>query len=103
MKTFKVARQELFAYLRLNGWNVQTTKKGGCEELKVPYATSPDNKTQLYFKAQSVHYVWSGIGAFELGNARSIFVDIRAISPAAFLEHIEKHYSYTAQVMCSCG
>ena len=73
-KTFMAARAELLAHLRAIGWAVSGP-------LKVPHATSPDGSTRLWFKTQAV-YLSTG-NSHTLGDARSLWVDIRKVSPVA--------------------
>jgi len=73
-KTFAKAREELIAHLRATGWAISGP-------LKVPHATSPDGVTRLWFKPQAVYF--STGNSHTLGDARSLWVDIRKVSPVA--------------------
>lgn len=68
-------------YLREKGWVMSNPG------LKVPYTTSPDGRIRLWFKPQSVHL--SQLDAehprHALGNAHSLFIDIRKATPEQVL------------------
>lgn len=85
MPTYAAAREALFAYLRTEGWKLDTS-------LKIPHATSPDHRTRVWFKAQAV-YVDRDMegygGRFNFKSARSSWLDIRAISPAQFAKDVQ--------------
>jgi len=71
--TFKAARAAALDYLAAGGW---TVKRG----LKVPHATAPGGDVRLWFKPQAVYL---SIGdRHRLGDARSLHVDIRRMTPA---------------------
>ena len=79
-RTFDQARAELFEHLAAQGWDVRAT-------LKVPWAASPNGRVRLWFKAQSVHYTEGN--AHSAGNAHSTGLDIRDMTPAAFVAAVE--------------
>jgi hypothetical protein len=68
LPTYKKAQQAIRNMLRDEGWTIK-------EGLKVPHATSPEGKTRLYFKAQSI-YEDTG-PPFSLNRARSLVSDPR--------------------------
>ena len=70
--TYPQARQALFAYLVSLGWTVKAS-------LKVPHASPPDGSYKLWFKPQAVYL-----------REHSTFLDIRQISPEAFVRIIER-------------
>lgn len=71
-ETYKAAKARLLADLRANGWQVK-------EDLKVPHATSPNGKTRLWFKAQSVYYAFTSDRMIPpiMQNASSTWAEIR--------------------------
>lgn len=76
-KTYQVAQCEILVYLAELGWTVK-------DRLKVPHATSPDGGLRLWFRPQAVRYTRGN--AHVLGNAHSLFVDIRTFKqPIDFL------------------
>ena len=80
--TYAAARAALFAYLRAEGWKLDTS-------LKIPHATSPDNRTRVWFKAQAVYVHHDDRGRFDFKSARSTWLDIRAITPAQFAKDVQ--------------
>ena len=76
--TYAKARKDILAYLGTEGWDLSSPS------LKVPHATSPGGSTRLYFKAQSVH-LDDGGKPFSLGASRSMWLDIRELTPHQFL------------------
>ena len=84
--TFSAARAELLAYLRAHGWDVKTSGPSG--PLKTPHATSPSGSLRLWFKPQAVYFTTGR--HHELGGARSLWVDIREVSPAAIIAQSAK-------------
>lgn len=84
--TFAAARAELLAHLRAQGWDVKTFGASG--PLKTPHATSPSGELRLWFKPQAVYFT-SG-RHHEMGNARSLWVDIRDESPSAIAAQAAK-------------
>jgi hypothetical protein len=79
-RTFAQSHDEILDYLASRGWSVK-------KSLKVPHATSPDGRVRLWFKPQAVYFT-NGTH-HELGNARSIFVDTRALTPEEFLRDVQ--------------
>lgn len=82
--TFVVARAALLDLLAASGWTLSK------RDLKVPHATSPDGSRRFWFKAQAVYVTDRGASSadkHEFGAARTLSydLDIRAITPAAFL------------------
>lgn len=71
--TFKAARAAALDYLDSEGWAV---KRG----LKVPHATAPGGDVRLWFKPQAVYLSHGERHRF--GDARSLHVDIRRMTPA---------------------
>jgi len=69
MKTFAQARFQLFDFLTDSGWTLKSN-------LKVPHATSPDGKTRIWFKAQSIHGNDKGT-ELKFENTHSWVSDIR--------------------------
>ena len=84
--TFSAARAELLAYLRTHGWDVKTSGPSG--PLKTPHATSPSGSLRLWFKPQAVYFTTGGRHA--MGGARSLWIDIREVSPAAIVAQSAK-------------
>jgi hypothetical protein len=78
--TFKVAKAAILDYLRKEGWKMSGP-------LKIPHATSPDGKLRFWFKSQAVHYSWE---KHKAGNARSLDLDIRRMSPEEFTKDAER-------------
>lgn len=79
-KTFRIARSELMEYLERSGWTVS-------KNLKVPHATSPDRTKRIWFKPAAVYLSESYPGgSHTLGNARSMWIDIRKVSPERVVE-----------------
>jgi hypothetical protein len=79
-RTFAQSHDEILDYLASRGWSVK-------KSLKVPHATSPDGRVRLWFKSQAVYFT-NGTH-HELGNARSIFVDTRVLTPEEFLRDVQ--------------
>ena len=69
MATFKQVKEVLFGFLKESGWTLKL-------DLKVPHATSPDGRTRVWFKAQSIYGNDKGT-ALRLENAHSWVSDIR--------------------------
>ena len=69
--TYPQARIALFSHLISLGWTVKAS-------LKVPHASPPDGSYKVWFKPQAVY----------LGE-HSTFLDIRALSPEAFVLRVE--------------
>ena len=76
-------RRDILAYLGSEGWDLSSPS------LKVPHATSPGGSTRLYFKAQSVH-LDDGGKPFSLGASRSMWLDIRELTPHQFLGQVNR-------------
>jgi len=81
--TYAKARRDILAYLGSEGWDLSSPS------LKVPHATSPGGSMRLYFKTQSVH-LDDGGKPFSLGASRSMWLDIRELTPQQFLEHVKR-------------
>jgi hypothetical protein len=79
--TFQAAKQAVMDYLKSKGWKMSGP-------LKVPYATSPDGMVRLWFKSQAVWFSYGN--AHNLGGARSVHSDIRAMTPEEFVVDAEK-------------
>jgi hypothetical protein len=66
--------------------------------LKVPYATSPDGRCRVWFKAQSVYWTHLddelGDGKHNLNNAHSATqtIDIRKVAPGKFVPWFTQHF-----------
>lgn len=85
-KTFEQAKTEIFAALKADGWKI-------VENLKIPHATSKDNRFRLWFKAQAVYMSFSEDGrnrTNDMGGARSMHVDIRDVDGPGFLKEVER-------------
>lgn len=85
MKTYSQAKADIIAHLKNNGWVMSDAS------LKVPHATR--GTVRLWFKAQSVYaskVTYSG-QSHTLGNAHSVFCDIRKLSPEQFVSHVEQY------------
>lgn len=78
-ETFSQARDRILDTLAKRGWSV--VRWGPSGTLKVPHATDPSGRLRLWFKAQSVYYA---LGTRNLNDARSLWIDLRAISGDAF-------------------
>jgi len=85
--TFKKARDEILKYLDSKGWDVKTYGPSGT--LKVPHATSRYMDVKLWFKTQAVYV---GSRHDKLNDARSMWVDIRDLTPEQFLHDVETHH-----------
>jgi hypothetical protein len=86
LPTFKKAQEAHLDHFASKGWSVKTG-------LKVPHATSPDGKTRLWFKSQSVHVSKSQTGkGHNLGDSRSTWLDPREHSPESLHAHATKRY-----------
>ncbi len=81
--TYAKARRDILAYLGSEGWDLSSPS------LKVPHATSPGGSMRLYFKAQSVH-LDDGGKPFSLGASRSMWLDIRELTPEQFLGQVNR-------------
>lgn len=81
--TFQQAREGIFKYLESRGWTVKAS-------LKVPHATDRNGQWRLYFKPQAVYldYDSGRRSQFSLNDARSIFTDIRDLTPEEFLAKV---------------
>ena len=78
-ETFAQARARLMAELSHDGWMVQTKSKiHPWGPLKVPYATSEDGSTRLWFKPQAL-YVSHGT-PHNLSEASSLTPDYRGLA-----------------------
>jgi hypothetical protein len=80
-RTYAKSHNEILDYLASRAWDVK-------KNLKVPHATSPDGRVRLWFKTQAVYFT-NGTH-HELGNARSLFADTRAMTPEQFLRDVQK-------------
>jgi hypothetical protein len=80
--TFKAARAALLDHLEKEGWTVK-------KHLKVPHATDHWKENRLYFKAQAV-YLGGGHPGASLGDARSLHIDIRDVTPEQFMQHVKR-------------
>jgi len=85
--TYKAARLALWSYFGTQGWKLSNPR------LKNLWATSPDGRLRLWFKAQSI-YTERGPGPWSINNAHSLThgLDIRDWSPARFYAAIGKRY-----------
>jgi hypothetical protein len=88
-KTFKQAREEIFAYLKSKGWTLKS-------HLKIPQAISPDKQIALWFKAQAVwgHTFDGGWGQRpDFKAARSIHLpNLRDLDGPTFVKYVEKWF-----------
>lgn len=80
--TFKAAKAALLQHLDKEGWTVKS-------HLKVPHATDPYKDHRLYFKSQAVYLGGAHTGA-SLGDARSLHIDIRDVTPEEFMQHLKR-------------
>jgi hypothetical protein len=86
--TFIEVRTKIFDKLRQEGWKIQEKNTGSLKPLDIPYATSPNGKTRLWFKAQAVY--GSTTGATNIKGARSWCSDIREYAdPEIFMRLIK--------------
>ena len=78
--TFAQARLLVFDRLKNEGWMLRT-------DLKVPHATSPDNRTRLWFKAQAVYMNDGGTDPRKFENTHSLVSDLREYAdPDVFMK-----------------
>lgn len=84
--TFAEARARLLDHLKAVGWNVKTWGPSG--PLKTPHATSPEGTFRLWFRPQAVYYT-SGTD-HDANASRSLWVDIRDVSPADVVRIAER-------------
>jgi hypothetical protein len=89
--TFAQARTNLIAFLSAQGWTTNMRSAQGVP-LKTPHATSPDGSLRLWFKPQAL-WISASKGHHELGNARSTWIDIRAMAPSNIVHETTKFYS----------
>lgn len=90
-ETFDAAKRRILEGLQALGWSVSGP-------LKIPHATSPDGEVRLWFKPQAVWlsqahggpHAHRG-GKHELGNARSIFVEVRGTDVADLVRYALHH------------
>lgn len=91
--TFLKAREALIVELKKRGWAY--TYWGAQGKLKVPYATSKDGRLRLWFKSQAVLYTQTNGSSWDkhtFKDARSLHIDIRAMTPEEVVAHLSKHY-----------
>lgn len=94
-KTFKEAREQVFAFLKKRGWNV-------AENLTVPHATSPDGKVRLWFKSQAVYAAHKeraeeGKNPLDFKNSHSMTSDLREdADEQKFMALVERWTGYKA-------
>ena len=84
--TFAQARLALQTALKAEGWTLSPTYNPQGRPYKVPYATSPSGVVRLWFKPQAVY---GAIKSTDLGEARSIAIDMRTLDPATFAKEVE--------------
>jgi len=83
MKTYSIAKTEIQDHLETLGW---TLARG----LLTPHATSPNGNVRLYFKPQGIHFSKSRMGSHKLGNAHSLFCDIRKMTMDEFMACVDR-------------
>lgn len=91
--TFEQARQALYEHLRSVGWEVVTTDRRTLRFMKVPHATSPDGRVRIWFKPQAVWVSCTTLHRprHDMGDARSLWMDIRYTDPSVIVEHAETY------------
>lgn len=85
LPTFEQARKSLFEYLASKRWRLKT-------DLKVPHATSPDERIRVWFKPQAVYMGSTDSPAYympEFKHARSLWIDIRDMDGPSFVQEVE--------------
>ncbi len=80
-ETFRAAQQRLLNFLADENWLVSGP-------LKFPHATTPDGQARVYFTPQAVQL--SESEPFSLGNAHSLWIDIRGMSGEEFLARVAR-------------
>ena len=85
-KTYVQARDEILKYLGANRWKLSNLK------LKIPHATSPYGNLRLWFRKQAIYYsVGGGRTPHSLGDASSLHVDIRNLTPEQFVADVARY------------
>jgi len=79
--TFKAAKAAIMDHLDKEGWTV-------VRRLKVPHATDMHKDNRLWFKSQAVYL--GGGKSPRLGDARSLHIDIRDVSPEQFMSYLKR-------------
>lgn len=84
-KTFAQALSDILSHLRSKGWTVNSS-------LKVPWAEDKDRKTRLWFSAQAVKMAHNAKGGVskDIGDAHSMWIDLRKVSGDEFMDDIAK-------------
>lgn len=82
-KTYGDAQKGIIGHLEKKGWKVKTG-------LKVPYATSPDGETRLWFKSQAVYFTQGKFHDFKNARTMSYDLDIRKMEPEEFETYVGK-------------
>jgi len=86
--TFAEARTKIIEKLRNEGWKIQEKDLRTLRPLDIPHAISPNGRTHIWFKAQSVY--GSTSGATSIKGARSWCPDIREYAdPEKFMRFIK--------------
>lgn len=88
-ETYKQARLRIMRALGGLGWKLSDLS------LKVLHATHPHGRVRLWFRPQAVHAEQIGdprYGKFCVGNAHSLFADIRDMGEAQLLELVFGRY-----------
>lgn len=75
--SFQEARSKVWEFFDKEGWQTSSPT------LKVPHITSPDGNTRLWFKPQAVYFT---VGKHNMGDARSLHMDIRDDSPEQIMK-----------------
>jgi|WetSurMetagenome_2_1015567.scaffolds.fasta_scaffold07491_8 hypothetical protein len=89
---FADAKKGHLDHLKSQGWSVKD-KGPDFKPLKVPHATSPNGKTRLWFKSQSVHASQTdGKAKHDMHNAHSVTDDSRTMSPQQLHAHVQKFH-----------
>lgn len=95
-KTYVQAKQDIMNYLQSSGWGVKAN-------LKVPYATSPDGYTRIWFKPQGV---WFTLGKHhDYKDARTVTYDqdIRKLNGPEFVDWIKRALSNRGGALMGSG
>ncbi len=80
-RTYAQAQREILAYLQANRWAVKPN-------LKIPYATSPDGETRIWFKPQGVWFTEGRHHEYKDARTVSYDQDIRKLDGPNFVEWI---------------
>ena len=86
--TFQKAGEAIRAYLKDQGWTIQTRNQHSGASLKFPYAVDPRGHSRVWFKKQAVYLGKNRPGA-NINQARSLHMDIRDMSPEEFFQDLK--------------